>query len=239
MPKTFRATLVRPRGWGAPYETRMERDRPLHASPVDYRGVYERREKGKSIAYRACISVKDRTIHLGTFAGAEEAAVAYDDAAVQYHGAKAILNFPARYGNAFRRRWSHDDDERLTGLLGRMPPAAIAHRLGRSESAVTVRMARLGLAQRTANYTAHAAAAELGVSVPAVCYLIRTEQVRPLSYRSRWHGYLCWHIPHEEIERFIAERVGNPRPKQKWDWRGMPDGYFRNYAREIAEEATT
>jgi hypothetical protein len=92
--KQFRATLVRPRGWGSnPYETRYERHETMHAEPVDYRGVYERREIGKAIRYRACISVHDTTIHLGTFDDAAEAAVAYDQAAIQYHGAKAILNF--------------------------------------------------------------------------------------------------------------------------------------------------
>ena len=103
MSKQFRAQLVRPRGWGSnPYATRYERHETMHAEPVDYRGVYERREQGKRIAYRACISVKDRTIHLGTFDSMVDAAIAYDDAAVQFHGQKAILNFPSRYGNQFK-----------------------------------------------------------------------------------------------------------------------------------------
>jgi hypothetical protein len=48
---------------------------------------------GKSMKWRSIITVAGRTQHLGYFQSAEEAALAYDRAAIQLHGEFAQLNF--------------------------------------------------------------------------------------------------------------------------------------------------
>lgn len=102
MSKAFRATLVRPFGWGQ-HTTRFIAPKPRAkagsiGNSSGYRGVWERNEAGKPIRYRACISADNKTIHLGTFTDPLLAARAYDAAAVKYHGADAVLNFPHEHG---------------------------------------------------------------------------------------------------------------------------------------------
>lgn len=50
--------------------------------------------------WRARITVSRKTQHLGTFSTAEEAALAYDAAAINTWGEYARLNFPGRDGHA-------------------------------------------------------------------------------------------------------------------------------------------
>lgn len=57
---------------------------------VKFKGVYRRKEDGK---WEARIALNKQRIHLGRFETAEEAAAAYDRAAVLYHGQFARLNF--------------------------------------------------------------------------------------------------------------------------------------------------
>lgn len=55
-----------------------------------YKGVW----MGRNLKFRAGISVNSRTIHLGTYKTAIEAAQAYDQAAIKFFGEFARLNFP-------------------------------------------------------------------------------------------------------------------------------------------------
>jgi hypothetical protein len=61
-----------------------------------YRGV----EKNNTSGWQARICVGSRSnrnrVNLGTFETAKAAAQAYDDAAIEHHGARAVLNFPNR-----------------------------------------------------------------------------------------------------------------------------------------------
>lgn len=56
-----------------------------------FRGVVKRADYG---AYRARIWVSGKTIHIGSYWKEDEAARAYDEAALLYFGKDAYLNFP-------------------------------------------------------------------------------------------------------------------------------------------------
>ena len=65
-----------------------------------YRGVTWHKHTGR---WRAQICVDGRRTHLGLFDTAEQAALVYDTAARQHHGAFASLNFPVRDERPARR----------------------------------------------------------------------------------------------------------------------------------------
>jgi len=135
------------------------------------------------------------------------------------------------------RRWTGAEDERLVAMLGHMPFAAIAKRLGRTETAVQLRTKRLGHSQRSEHYTANIAGRELGVESTTVCHWIRTGEMRPLPYRPPYGPRRCWLIAHEEIERFLRDRITNPHWRHQWRWQQMPRGYFRSFAQSIARRS--
>lgn len=56
-----------------------------------YKGV-----ERKGNRWRACVTFEGRRHYLGSFASAEEAAMAYDRGARLYHGEFAVVNFPDR-----------------------------------------------------------------------------------------------------------------------------------------------
>ena len=62
---------------------------------TNYKGV-EKLSKGSR--WRARITVEKQTINLGTYATEQEAAMAYDMAAMRYFGEFARLNFPSKRG---------------------------------------------------------------------------------------------------------------------------------------------
>lgn len=73
-----------------------------------YRCVYLRAGL-HSRPFRVSVSVKGRTIHLGSFKTAEEAARVYDSAALKYYGEFAVLNFPREVANG--KATGEDDDK--------------------------------------------------------------------------------------------------------------------------------
>ncbi len=75
------------------------------ANKSGYRGVYKNNKSGWQA--QICFGPRSnkRKIMLGTFETQGEAAHAYDDAAREYHGDRAVLNFPAfRTENRIRSR---------------------------------------------------------------------------------------------------------------------------------------
>lgn len=70
------------------------RRRPSRPSSVGYRGVV-RKAGCRTRPFQAKITVNGRTLGLGHYSTPEEAATAYDEAAVEHFGEFARLNFSA------------------------------------------------------------------------------------------------------------------------------------------------
>lgn len=74
--------------WATPSQNSTNRDVADHGLS-SYRGVYLLQGR-----WRATIGVERKRLHLGLFLTEEEAAIAYDEAAIRLHGEFARLNFP-------------------------------------------------------------------------------------------------------------------------------------------------
>lgn len=61
---------------------------------VPFKGVWRRLRAGGRFAFVAEIQAHSKSMYLGTFDTAQEAALAYDAAAREFHGKYARLNFP-------------------------------------------------------------------------------------------------------------------------------------------------
>lgn len=63
----------------------------IKSNTSGYKGVVFHKRAGK---WQAQIMIGSKSIYLGLFNAKEQAAKAYDEAAVKYHGEFAVLNFP-------------------------------------------------------------------------------------------------------------------------------------------------
>jgi hypothetical protein len=83
--------------------TRLENSRNRKKHRPGFKGVSYHAPGNKSPRWRARITVREhglpsRTILLGYFMTDEDAARAYDAAAIKHHGDSAVLNFPENGG---------------------------------------------------------------------------------------------------------------------------------------------
>ncbi len=77
--------------------TRVENGRnrlPSKKTASGYKGV---RRNGSDNCWQAKINIDKKQTYIGSFATAEEAALAYDKVAIKEHGEFACLNFPEKY----------------------------------------------------------------------------------------------------------------------------------------------
>lgn len=79
-----------------------QQNKPAYSTnKCGYKGVYWAKDRQK---WRAGIQVNEKTINLGQFDTAVEAAKAYDIAAIEHHGEFARLNFPAAQARQAQKR---------------------------------------------------------------------------------------------------------------------------------------
>ena len=87
-----------------------------------YRGVYKMKKK-----FQAKINVHNKTIYLGAFSTPKEAAVAFDEAVIEYKLPSYKLNFPNDYDGSLYWEIVRDDDE----INANAPKKSVGKRKGK------------------------------------------------------------------------------------------------------------
>lgn len=110
------------------------------------------------------------------------------------------------YGNRSRRPWTAAADAELRGLAGWHTEREIARKLGRSTTAILIRMKRLGLTREWKGaYTARGTGQIFGVDAKTVVIWIERGYLCGARSQVRCGTTRKWRIEHEAIEDFIRD----------------------------------
>lgn len=112
-----------------------------------------------------------------------------------------------------RRRWTPEEDERLTELITQYAPKDVARLMGRGLNSVVVRSKRLGLSRRVRDgwYTKREVCEILGVDHGRVQRWMDSGELRAVphgSVRPQQGGGALWHIREADLRAFIIRNAG-------------------------------
>jgi hypothetical protein len=134
-----------------------------------------------------------------------------------------------------RTNWSAREVGVLEGRLGKESTATIARRVGRSLEACRKKVRREGLDRFSGDgfYSGRETARALGVCEGTVRRWVLTGEISA-ERGARTSGGDLYIIEEEAICAFLRGRIERPRGRDRFSWRNIPGGFFRNYAERLA-----